>query len=235
MPKITSSTTRFAQAAALAVLLATAAHAQLLLTGRVTGSFTDTAGPNDTVYNASDGSYSYFASGIPEHSSDKQTEIQFWQKSFTDQGPGLVADNIFTVTNGRTLLHSTATAAHFSLWVDITSPESHSGQLTAIPFTIENTPNGADPNSVNDNYTISASPISPFVIDGYRVQFTFDAPPSFTIAENSSAQVGSLSVTFTPVPEPATYGAIGAAVLLGLIGFRMINRRKATPIAAAAA
>jgi hypothetical protein len=207
------------------------AQAQLLLTGNVTGKFTDTPGPNDTIVNAPGGTSASFKSGIPEHPWDRQTAIEFSQKSFTDIGPGLVAKDLFKVTNGRTLLHSTATAAHFDLWLTLTSPVSHSSLLTSIAFTIENTPNGPDPHSVDDNYTISSSAISPFKIDNTLVQFSFVAPPGVTIHENQSAYVGDLYVKFIPVPEPATYGMIGAALLTGLIGFRALRRR--APSAAA--
>lgn len=216
-----------ARVALAAALLSSVAHAQLLLSGRVTGNFTDTPGPHDTIYNAPDGSSAWFKSGIPEHSTDKQTSIEFSQKLFTDIGPGLVADNLFKITNGRTLLHSTATAAHFDLKLELTAPEMQNHLLTSIPFTIENTPNGPDPHSVDDLYTISSGPIAPFKVGDYLVQFKFTAPDSFTIHENQSLDVGRLDVTFTPVPEPSTYAAAGAALMIGLIGFRTLRRRRA--------
>lgn len=208
--------------ALVAVLTGPLAHAQLLLSGNLTGEVTDTAGPNDTIYNASDGSSAWIKSGIPETSADKQTAIEFSQKNFTDIGPGLVADDIFKVTNGRTLLHSTATDAHFNLTLALTSPESHSS-LLSIPFTIENTPNGDG--NVDDVYGITAGPIAPFMIDSYKVEFTFVAPDSFILPENNSTYVGKLYVNFTPVPEPSTYAAAGAAFLMGLVGFRAFRRR----------
>lgn len=216
--------------ALVAVLTGPLAHAQLLLSGKLTGEFTDSPGPNDTIYNAPDGSSAWFKSGIPEKATDLQTAIEFSQKDFTDIGPGLVADDIFKVTNGRTLLHSTATDAHFDLTLELTSPSSHSS-LLSIPFTIENTPNGDG--NVDDVYGITAGPIAPFMIDNYKVQFTFVAPDSFTIHENNSAYVGQLYVNFTPVPEPSTYAAAGAALLMGLVGFRTFRRRQAasTPVA----
>jgi hypothetical protein len=211
--------------------MAPMAHAQLLLSGKVTGQFTGAPGPHDTIYNAPDGSSAWIKSGIPEHPWDKQTAIQFGQKNFTNIGPGLVASDLFKVTNGRTLLHSTATAAHFDLSLTLTSPVSHSSLLSSIAFTIENTPNGPDPHSVDDNYTITASPIAPFKIDNTWVQFKFVAPASFSIHENQSMYVGDLYVSFVPVPEPATYGMIGAALLTGLIGFRALRRRSTSATA----
>ena len=216
-----------------AALLATPAHAQLSLTGNLTGKFTDVPGPNTTIVNGPGGSFASFKSGIPEHSWDLQTAVTFTQKNFVNVTGGLVADNIFTITNGRTLLHSTATAAHFDLWLNLIAPVTHSSLLTPVAFTITNTPNGPDPHSVDDSYTISASPIAPLKINNQWVQFTFSAPPSISIHEDHSATVGSLWVTFTPVPEPSTYAAMGAALLVGLVLVRRFRSRGSNLAAAA--
>jgi len=211
------------QAAVAAALLSTAAHAQLMLSGRITGMFTDSPGAHDTIYNAPDGSFASFKSGVPEHPWYPQTMVEFSQQTFTDIGPGLVADDIFKVTNGRNLLGTTADAAHFNLWVEITSPESHSSLLTPISFAINNTPNGNT--NVDDMYHVSSSAIAPFKIDDTMVQFKFSAPSGFSLHENSSGYVGSLWVNFTPVPEPSTYAISGAALLLGLTALRAYRRR----------
>lgn len=203
------------------------AHAQLMLSGNVTGMFTDASSGHTTVYNASDGSYDYFKSGVPQHSGDDPTMVEFWKQSFTDVGPGLVADDLFKITNGRNLLGTTASTAHFNLSLELTSPES-STHLLAIPFTINNTPNEPNDQNVNDRFWISAGPIAPFVIDNTRVQFSFTAPSNFTIAEKDSMYVGSLYVHFTPVPEASTFALGGAALLLGFIGIRVLSRRKAS-------
>lgn len=209
-----------------------AAHGQLLLSGNVTGMFTDSSSGNTTVYNAPDGSYNSFTSGDPYYGGDPATMIEFWKQSFTDIGPGLVADDLFKVTNGLNLRGSTADAAHFQLTINITDPEA-SNHLLAIPFTITNTPDL--PNApVDDTYTITAGTIAPFILDGYRVQFIFDAPDSFSVAERDSTYVGSLWVRFTPVPEASTFALAGAALMIGLIGYRTVSRRK-TPADRAAA
>lgn len=215
--------------ACLAVMLVPLASAQLMLSGNITGRFTGSqpgpGGPNETIVNAADGSSASFWSGIPETAGDLQTSIEFAQQDFTDIGPGLVADNIFNVTNGRTLLESTALGADFELNLALTSPEMHDIMpLTAIPFTIENTPNGEG--AVDDMYSISWSAIAPFQVGNYMVQFEFMAPPMFSIEENTSLRVGQLWVNFTPVPEPSTYAAFGAALLVGVIGFRRLRQRR---------
>lgn len=211
--------------ALVAFTLLSAAHAQLFLSGHLTGEFTNDLGPNDTLFNAPDGSSAWFRSGNTYGEGSVQTEIAFTQKNFTDVGSGsLVADDIFEVTNGRNLLNSTATAASFDLHITLTSPEAHSGLLTSIPFVIENTPNNGA--LIDDMFEISSSPIEAFDYAGYRLQFQFVAPNAFSLAENQSTNVGALYVTFTPVPEPATYAAGGAALLIGLIGYRALRRRK---------
>jgi hypothetical protein len=218
------------RAALAASLLSSIAHAQLLLSGRITGMFTDSPGTHDSIYNAPDGSYAYFKSGVPEHPWFPQTMVEFSQQSFTDIGPGLVADNIFKVTNGRNWLGTTADAAHFDLWVELTSPESHSSLLTPVSFTINNTPNGNT--NIDDAYHVSSSPIAPFKIDNTMVQFKFTAPGSFSLHENTAGFVGTLWVNFTPVPEPSTYAFAGAGLLLGAALFRSMRRRSTTQLAA---
>jgi hypothetical protein len=141
----------------------------------------------------------------------------------------LVADNIFKVTNGRNWLGTTADAAHFDLWVELTSPENHSSLLTPVSFTIKNTPNGNT--NVDDGYHVSSSSIAPFKIDNTMVQFKFTAPSGFSLHENTSGLVGTLWVNFTPVPEPSTYALTGAGLLLGAAVFRAMRRRHASQLA----
>lgn len=222
------TTLKIARLAALSGLLVSAAHAQLFLSGYLTGSFTDAPGAHDTIYNAPDGSQAWLRSGVPETGADFQTAIEFNQKNFVNIGGGLVADDLFHVTNGRTLLGTTATAAHFDLWLNLTSPEGYSALLTPISFTIENTPNGEG--NVDDVYGISAAPIAPFDYAGYRVQFDFVAPETFDLPENQSTYVGELYVSFTPVPEPSTYAALGAALLVGVIAVRRYRSRRVSTV-----
>lgn len=224
-----ASVLNLARIAGISALLASAAQAQLSLTGYLTGSFTDTPGTHDTIFNAPDGSQAWIRSGVPETGADFQTAIEFNRKDFANVTGGLVADDLFRVTNGRTLLGTTATSAHFDLWLHLTAPNAHSSLLAPISFSIENTPNGTG--NVDDFYGITASPIAPFEYAGYRVQFEFVAPASFEIAENSWTDVGQLYVNFTPVPEPSTYAALGAALLVGVVAVRRLRLRRAEAIA----
>lgn len=220
-----ASVLNVARVAGLSALLLSTAHAQLSLTGYLTGSFTDTPGTYDTIFNAPNGSQAWMRSGVPETGADFQTAIEFSRIDFANVTGGLVADDLFRVTNGRTLLGTTAKSAHFDLWLHLTAPEAHSSVLTPIYFAIENTPNGTG--NVNDIYGITAAPIAPFEYAGYRLQFQFVAPPSFEIPENSWADVGQLYVTFTPVPEPSTYAVLGAGLLVGAVAVRRVRQRKA--------
>ena len=222
-PLLRSNLARLVLATALGGSLA---HAQLLLSGNVTGKFTDATSGHTTVYNASDGSYASFKSGVPYYAGDPPTTIEFWKKSFTDIGPGLVADNLFKVTNGLDLRNTTADAAHFTMTLNLTSPEVATRTL-AIPFTITTTKD--EPSApVPDSYTISAGTIAPLDIGHTRVQFTFTAPADFSVAERDSTNVGSLWVHFTPIPEASTFALSGAALLLGFIGLRVLSRRKSS-------
>ncbi len=223
---------KIARAAIAAALLATVAHAQLMIDGKLTGEFTNGVGPNDEVFNAPDGSSAWFKSGLPYTDDSVPTLISFTQKNFSGVGSGdLVADDIFQVTNGRNHRFSTATSAQFDLWITLTAPEAYTSLLSPISFSIENTENVNG--LVNDSYAINASSIAPFVYAGHWVKFQFVAPDQFTVAENQTTSVGSLYVTFTPVPEPSTYAAFGALLAVGLIGFRTYRRRRVDAIAAA--
>lgn len=222
---------RLAGVALCAALFATVAQAQLMIDGKLTGNFTNALGPNDSMYNAPDGSSAWFKSGIPYTADSVPTQIAFTQKNFAGVSGGLVADEIFQITNGRNHGGSTATSAAFDLWVTLTAPEAYTSLLTPISFMIENTENVGG--LINDNYTITAGPIAPFVYAGHWVKFEFVAPDWITIPENQTASAGALYVSFTPVPEPSTYAAIGAALLVGVIGYRTYRRRQSETIAAA--
>ena len=202
------------------------APAQLFLTGRITAGCTDPTDGYATAFNASDGSMASFYSGVPERAADFQTSVVVDARSFTHAGAGLLAGGLFNVTNGRTLLGTTADHADFDLSIELSSPETGTFLLTAVPFHIVNTPNG--PGSVPDVYSIFSSPIPALEIDHYRVQFTFTAPASFSLDEDTSRRVGDLSVAFTAVPEPAAYAGGAATLLVGLAAARRVRRRAET-------
>src|SRR5690606_19856247 len=119
----------------------TVAHAQLQISGNVYGSFDDLGQPNTTVTNSADGSYALFASGIPYTAADTQSMIEFNGQSFTYIGEAWVASDLFTITNGVTLLGSTAPTAAFNLSIEITDPSSGMHSLSTLVFGIDATPN----------------------------------------------------------------------------------------------
>lgn len=211
-----------------------AANAQLLLSGHTTGSFVDLAEANTTVDNAPDGSSAKFSTGIPWEDSS-QSIISFTNAAFNDVGSGqIIQAGLFEITNGMTLLGSGAHTAQFNLGLQLTAPEWQAIALTTIQFTIDHTPNG--PGGIPDTFSVSFDQPSVVQIGNYLVQFHVNFEPThFQIAENATVQRGDVTVTFTPVPEPSTYAAFGAALLVGFVAYRRIRGSKTLPTLPAAA
>jgi hypothetical protein len=219
--------TLFAAAFGLA-LTCSMANAQLMLSGHTTGSFVDLSEANTTVTNAPDSSWAKFATGIPVPSST-QSSIEFSNATFTDVGSGdPIQVGLVTITNGVTWLGSGAPTAQFNLGLELTSPVGQSVALTTMTFHIDHTPNTAG--GVPDTFSATFDQPAPLTIAGYLVQFhvNFD-PAEFQVAENSSVQRGDITVTFTPVPEPSTYAAWGAALLIGLVAYRRFRGGRMLP------
>lgn len=220
----------FAVIASGLALSATIASAQLQLSGRTIGSFDDLGEANTVVNNAADGSWANFTTGIASPGST-QSRIEFFNETFTNVGSGEpIQVGLFNITNGKTFLGSGAPIARFNLGLELTAPEGQSFALTTINFHIDHTPNG--PGSVPDTFSVSFDQPEPVVIQNTLVQFHVNVDPlEFPIAEDATLQKGDITVTFTPVPEPSTYAAVGSALLLGLVGYRSY-RRRGTAIAA---
>nr|WP_044891828.1 choice-of-anchor K domain-containing protein [Opitutus terrae] len=222
----------FAAALGLA-LTCSLAHAQLLLSGYTTGSFVDLSEPNTTVSNAGDGSWATFHTGIAATGST-QSKIEFSNTTFTDVASGdPIQVGLFEITNGMTLIGSGAPTAQFNLGLELTSPVMQSVALTQITFHVDHTPNL--PGAIPDTFSASFTQPTAMKIGDYLVQFhvNFD-PAEFQVAENTMVQRGDITVSFTPVPEPATYAAWGAALLVGLVGYRRLRARSAASLPAAA-
>ena len=203
-------------------LTCTVANAQLLLSGNTTGSFVDLAEANTTVSNAADGSWATFHTGIPV-SGSTQSKIDFANVTFTDVGSGEpIQAGLFTITNGMTKIGSGAHTAQFNFGLKLTSPTSQSLAITTIMFEIDHTPNvaGAKP----DTFSVSYNQPAPVKIQNTLVQFHVNVTPlDFQVAENATVQKGDITVTFTPVPEPATYAAWGAVLLVGFVAYRRVR------------
>jgi hypothetical protein len=222
-------------AAALGLALTgSLAHAQLQLSGHTTGSFDDLAEANTTVTNGAGGAWATFATGIPV-SGSTQSQIAFTNDTFTNVHSGQpIQVGLFTITNGMTEIGSGAPTARFNLGLQLTSPTMQAVVLSTITFHIDHTPNL--PGAIPDTFDVSFDQPGATHVGNYLVQFhvNFD-PSSFQVAENATVRRGDVTVTFMPVPEPATYALWGAALLVGFVAYRRFRGAKTLPSLTAAA
>lgn len=216
-------------AAALGLALTcSVANAQLSLSGHTTGSFTDLAEANTTVSNGPGGSWATFKTGIP-YGASTQSMIEFTNETFTNVVSGEpIQVGLFTITNGITLVGSGAPTALFNLGLQLTAPEWQAAAISTITFHIDHTPNMEG--GIPDTFSVSFGQPAPLLIADYLVQFHVNFEPTeFQIAEGSAVTRGDVTVTFTPVPEPSTYAAFGAALMVGFVAFRRIRGNKTLP------
>jgi hypothetical protein len=200
-------------------LTCTVSHAQLLLSGHTTGTFDDLAEANTTVSNAPDGSWATFHTGIPVMGST-QSKIEFTNVTFNNVGSGEpIQVGLFNITNGMTAIGSGAPTARFNVGLQLTSPVWQTVAISTVLFHIDHTPNL--PGAIPDTFSVSFSQPDPIKVKNTLVQFHINVEPlDFQVAENATVQKGDITVSFTPVPEPATYAAWGAALLVGFVAFR---------------
>ena len=201
-------------------LTCTAANAQLLLSGHTTGTFVDLGEANTTVTNAPDGSSATFATGIPV-SGSFQSKIAFQNASFSNVSAGEpIQVGLFKITNGMTVIGSGAPTAKFNIGLELTSPVSTSLLISTVMFHIDHTPN-LPSGGIPDTFAVTFEQPDPIMIKNTLVQFHINVDPAeFQIAENATVTKGDITVSFTPVPEPATYAAWGAALLIGFVAYR---------------
>lgn len=204
-------------------LNASVAHAQLLLSGQTTGSFVDLAEANTTVTNAPDGSSASFHTGIPVMGST-QSKIDFTNVSFSNVGSGdPLQVGLFNITNGMTAIGSGAPTAKFNIGLQLVSPEVQTLAIATIMFHIDHTPN-LPSGGIPDTFSVSFSQPAPIKIQNTLVQFHVNVDPAdFQLAENATVQKGDITVSFTPVPEPATYALWGSVLLIGFVAYRRIR------------
>ena len=205
-------------------LTCTVANAQLLLSGHTTGSFDDLSEANTTVTNSGDGSWAKFSTGIPVMGST-QSSIEFQNVAFNNVGSGEpIQVGLFTITNGMTAIGSGAPIARFNVGLELTSPVWQTVAISTINFHIDHTVNPPAGGGVPDTFAVSFDQPSPLKIQNTLVQFHVNVSPlEFQVAENATIQKGDITVSFTPVPEPATYAAWGAALLVGFVAYRRIR------------
>jgi hypothetical protein len=222
-----------------AIGLALAAGAQALtLSGSTAGYFQGLSSGNTTITNVPDGSFASFRTGLPVSGSFK-SGVVFNGSDFTGISNGdTFALGVISYYNGITKIGTSSADALFDFYINLDSPTNSTFLLTTVKFGIDATINNA--NNVNpDLFTASFTQPAPVLIDGTWVKFTInDLPASTQVKENTIVTLADVTVTFlNPVPEPATYGLMGALGLMGLAGYRRFRASRGgstmAPMAAA--
>jgi PEP-CTERM motif len=223
---------------ALGLILAAGAANALTLSGNTTGKFEGTSSGNTVITNAVDGSSASFRTGVPVAGSFK-SGIVFTGDTFANVHSGdTFALGLVTYYNGITKIGTSSANALFDFSINLTDPALGSIPLTQVKFGIDatiNTPQNLKP----DVFTASFTQPAPVLIDGTWVTFHInDLPPVTSVKENTWVQLADVTVTFlSPVPEPATYGLMGALGLMGIAGYRRLRAQRgngpSAPLAAA--
>ena len=208
-------------------LAASAAHA-LTLSGSTAGFFQGASSGNTVITNVPDGSFASFRTGVPLGQSFK-SGVEFTAVDFTNiQSGDTFALGSLVYFNGITKIGTSSADAMFDFYINLTSPTVSSLLLTTVSFGIDATVNPQG-NLKPDTFTASFTQPEPVLNDGTWVKFTITHLPASTpVRENSFVPLADVTVTFlTPVPEPATYGLMGAIGLMGLAGYRRFRAQRA--------
>ena len=207
-------------------LAASAAHA-LTLSGSTAGFFQGTSSGSTIITNTPDGSFASFRTGVPVGQSFK-SGVEFTAVDFTNiQSGDTFALGSLVYYNGVTKIGTSSAEALFDFYINLTSPTVSSLLLTTVKFGIDATVNPKG-NLKPDVFTASFTQPPPVLIDGTWVKFTInDLPDSTPVRENHFVKLADVTVTFlSPVPEPATYGLMGAIGLMGLAGYRRFRAQR---------
>ena len=208
------------------------ARAQLLLSGNTSAQFTDPGLPHTTVTNGT--STSVFSSGVP-YGKSTQTSVSFTGTSFTGAAAGDTI-NLGTVdlTNGITLLGTTASAADFNILLNLPALGITNYRVSQVHVTIDNTSNNGTHN-IPDLFKVTPTTSGPLVLGNTSVKFGVDlSNPAFSSSVGASVGEGSSAnfdvfasfMPLSPVPEASTFALWGAALMLGVIAVRRFRRRE---------
>jgi len=216
---------------AIGLALAASAAQALTLSGSTAGFFEGASSGHTTISNSPIGSFASFRTGTPVNGSFK-SGVVFGSEGFFGISSGdTFALGVITYYNGITKVGTSSADALFDFYLNLDLPTVSSILLTTIDFGIDatvNTPNNTNP----DLFTASFTQPAPMVIDGQWVQFTINNLPTSTmVKENTFVKLADVTVTFlgqpmSPVPEPATYGIVGALGLIGLVGYRRLRTQR---------
>jgi hypothetical protein len=217
---------------AIGLALAAGAAQALTLSGSTAGFFEGASSGDTTITNVPDGSFASFRTGVPVGSF--KSGVVFNSATFANLSDGdTFGLGVITYYNGITHIGTSSADALFDFYVNLTSPTASSFLLTTVDFGIDatvNTPENTNP----DVFTASFTQPAPVLIDGQWVKFTInDLPASTMVKENTFVKLAEVTVTFlnlTPVPEPATYGLMGALGLMGLVGYRRLRAQRGSSV-----
>lgn len=204
-------------------LYGSAATAALVLTGNTAGEFQGVSSGDTVITNAPDGTSASFRTGVPVGGSF-QSGVAFSGQNFAGINDGDVFSlGMFTYYNGITQIGTSSANAMFDFIINLNNPVVSSFVLTTVQFGIDATVNN-ELNKNPDQFTASFTQPAPVLIDGTWVSFVINGLPDVSlVAENTMVKLADVTVHFhsmSPVPEPSTYGLLGAISLLGLAGYR---------------
>ena len=206
-------------------LMGSRASADLLLSGHTAGAFEPSGGPYTTVTNSADGYNASFRTGVPVDGSF-QSGVQFNGQDFVDISNGSTFSlGLITYYNGITQIGTSSANGVLDFYLDLSSPAMSPILLTTINFGIDATVNSGS--LIPDQFTATFTQPAPVFIDGQWTKFTInDLPASTEVDENTWVRLANVTVTYlSPVPEPSTYGLIGALGLVGLAGYRRLRQQ----------
>ena len=167
------------------------------------------------------------------------TTLTFTDRLFSHKGDGdLLGVNFLTLLNAPTLESTTADHAFVDVFMNVPAHGIHNWLLTTLDIGIDNTLNTGS-GGIPDLFLIAFTPLNSFTFGTTKVSFSLDFPPGFEVSpgaqipERHSAKTGELFVHMaSTVPEPSTYAAWGALLLLGLAGYRRVRSRGIRPVPA---